>query len=40
MLLWAMSGLGVVLMFTATSQNVGELKRLVLDNINQKFLSG
>ncbi|GAB5031147.1 amino acid transport protein [Nannochloropsis oceanica] len=37
MLLWAMSGLGVVLMFTATSQNVGELKRLVLDNINQKF---
>ena len=36
MLLWMMSGLGVVLMITATSQNVGELKRLVLNNINQK----
>jgi len=38
-LLWAMSALGVVLMVTATYQNVGELKRLVLNEVVRKEVS-
>jgi amino acid permease len=35
-LLWAMSALGVVLMVSATYQNVGELERLVLNKVGRK----